>query len=92
MSRKKLINFGPRDILADWLRAHGFDGLCHPAGVGCSCSLSQILDEDWCRTTTKGCRPGRLYPQRCSDPCFKTEKQACITRDGKRPNDCPLDD
>ncbi|WP_150113936.1 hypothetical protein [Leptospirillum ferriphilum] len=31
-----------RDILVDYLKSHGFDGLCHPP-TECGCDLSDLI-------------------------------------------------
>ena len=74
-----------QEILKDWLKAHGFDGLVNDTGCGCVlddlCPSHECLTRDCVAAYRYKCQPG--YTQRCefcaTDPdeesfCMRLEK------------------
>ncbi|AKS22821.1 MAG: hypothetical protein C75L2_00020094 [Leptospirillum sp. Group II 'C75'] len=43
-----------KDILADYLKFHGFDGLCHP-NTECGCGLDDLIGP--CEGAQQDCQP-----------------------------------
>ncbi len=47
-----------RQILEEWLKARGYDGLCHP-DCGCGCRIDDIMP---CGECFDDCEPGYKQP------------------------------
>jgi hypothetical protein len=45
------------DIIEDWLREHGYDGLCDP-DAECGCSIDHVCP---CCENCINCQPGYLH-------------------------------
>ena len=37
------VNMTLREILVDWLKSHGYDGLCNSDNDNCGCSLDDFM-------------------------------------------------
>ena len=48
-----------KDIIADYLKSRGFDGLCHP-GTECGCELDDLIGP--CEGAQWDCRPAYKIP------------------------------
>jgi len=48
-----------RDILADWLKSHGYDGLWHDSDCDCGCVLDDLMP---CCSDPSLCEPGYRLP------------------------------
>lgn len=53
------------DILTDWLRTHGFDGLVD-VNAECACTISNLLR---CDAPCQWCKPGYIGP----DPAHEND-------------------
>jgi hypothetical protein len=57
-----------KEILADWLKKHGYDGLCYPRGE-CGCGLDDFIP---CQSACELCEPAYMRQ------CFEEEEiEAC---------------
>ncbi len=54
-----------RDILTEWLRAHGYDGLCNP-DIECGCALDDLQP---CDSYMLSCKPAYKGPCTCGWGC-----------------------
>ena len=61
LTRPKIMDVG--DIVAEYLEAHGYDGLCN-IDAECGCTL-----DDWipCQCLSENCLPGWKAPCPCGD-------------------------
>ena len=68
-----------KEIVADWLKANGYDGLCND--VGCGCTLGDLMT---CGEPSEYCVPGW---RRCDEACQTCPEgpQGC-TFGGHRPD------
>jgi len=67
MSAPKPINTNTptvREIIAEWLQEHGFDGLY--SEDCCACQLSDLMP---CVGATDDCKPGYTSPCTCGQDC-----------------------
>lgn len=65
-----------KEIMRDWLKAHGYDGLCNPGY--CGCDLDDLMF--WCSGSVATCEPA--YKFRCNRCVGGSEGN----------NDCPLNE
>ena len=57
-----------KDIVADYLKSHGFDGLCHP-DTECGCGLDDLIGP--CEGAQPDCRPAhRIIDPETGDPWY----------------------
>ena len=56
-----------REILAAWLKEHGFDGLYASAHVGCGCSIDDLMP---CDDFSGDCQPGYIVPCPGPEDCW----------------------
>ena len=54
------------EILVDWLRKHGYDGLCNPE-IECGCTLDDLQP---CDSFMLNCKPAYKGPCTCGDCWF----------------------
>ena len=57
------------DIVAEYLRANGYDGLCLPEH-GCACLIEDLAP---CRAMSESCQPGRRVDVAAGTPCWCDE-------------------
>ncbi len=56
-----------KDILADYLKSNGFDGLCHP-DTYCCCGLDDLIGR--CKGAQQDCRPAIRIQDPEGDPWY----------------------
>ncbi len=63
MSKSKTV----KDIIVEYLKANGFDGLC---GDGCGCDIDHLAP---CESDCTGCKPAyktKCLGKQCKNPCY----------------------
>ena len=56
-----------KDIIADTLKSHGFDGLCHP-DTDCGCGLDDLIGP--CEGAQYDCQPAYKIKDAQGDPWY----------------------
>lgn len=66
------------EILQEWLKAHGYDGLCSP-WESCGCSMDDLAP---CGYLNGDCRAAYKHTQQANGSCYCEVKEISEIEDG----------
>ena len=79
MTDTKRPDWNLQTIVADWLREHGYDGLC---GDGCGCGVDDLMPCVQCETPIVDCKPGYRCDKERKARCEAEGVECTIDWDG----------